>query len=339
MKIISEEKKNKLHKKNIKKLKWGVVGCGRYLENTFLPTLKLQKKNQLISVFSKDDERAAFIRDKFAARFSYSNYNEFLKSDIDAVYISSINSEHYDQVIKAAEAGKHILCEKPLAITAKQAEDMLKVCKKNNVRLGVNYVYRFHPLAVKSKEIIEKEMLGKIISISADFSINFAPNENFRFKKCESGGGAIRDLGTHMIDLLRYFGGEIEDIKGYVSNVIYKSEVDDFSSGLVKFEKNGFGRFNVSFNARTAFNRIEIIGYKGCLCLEHFIGRKNSSSKLTIDLAGEGKKSFRKKANNLTHLLRSVTNSFLHNEEPLVNGRDGFLNMELMEELEKNSNK
>src|SRR5690606_3268170 len=118
---------------------------------------------------------------------------------------ASANAHHYEQVIKAAKAGKHILCEKPLSITSSAAEEMVKACEENNVQLAVNYVYRFNPLVLKAKELIDKEYIGKLVSINLSFNINFYPDDNFRYEKALSGGGALRDLGTHMIDLLRFF--------------------------------------------------------------------------------------------------------------------------------------
>src|ERR1039458_3471892 len=103
----------KLRRPIIKKLKWGVAGLGRYAEFTFIPTLSLLRKSTLQSVFSNNPERAQSIADKFGVPHHFSNIDEFLKSDIDAVYISSANFHHHDQVIKAAKAGKHVLCEKP----------------------------------------------------------------------------------------------------------------------------------------------------------------------------------------------------------------------------------
>ena len=172
-------------------------------------------------------------------------------------------------------------------------------------------------------------MLGKLVSISTNFNIEVPPSDNFRFKKVLSGGGALRDLGTHMIDLLRFFGGEIADITGYVDNVVYKSEVDDFTNAIVKFKKSGYGYFNVSFNTRKAFNRVEILGYKGALSIENLIGRKSKACKLTIDLEGEAKKAFRRRANKLTYLLKSIQKSFLKNEPPLITGNDGLINMKI----------
>jgi xylose dehydrogenase (NAD/NADP) len=317
------------------KLKWGIAGCGRFAETAFIPALSLLRKNKINSVFSSSKDRANEVARKFGIAKSYNNYDEFLKSDISCVYVSSVNANHYEQVIKAAKAGKHILCEKPLAITSQEAEEMVKACEENKVRLAVNYVYRFHPLIKKAKELIDKEYIGKLVSISLNFNIDIPPGGNFRFNKKLSGGGALRDLGTHMIDLLRFFGSDIESIDGYVDNVVYKSEVDDFASALVKFGKSGYGCFSVSFNSKKAFNRIEVLGHKGSISIENLIARKNVPAKLTILRDGEAKKAFRKRANKLYLLLKSVQQSFLKNETPPVTGYDGLINMKLMEELER----
>ncbi len=333
MKIIKEKKKLQIPK-SLKRLRWGVAGCGHFLEHTFLPTLQQAKRSQLVSVYSSDLERANFIASKFMAENAFDDYDEFLKSDFDVLYVSSANANHYEQVIKAARAGKNILCEKPLAITSGQAEEMVKVCEENNVFLTVNYVYRFHPLIIKAKDLIDNHFLGKILSVSTQFNIDFPPNDNFRFNKELSGGGALRDLGTHMIDLLRFFGGEIKEITGFLDNVIYTSEVEDFATGLVKFEKGGYGGFQVSYSSQKSFNRIEITGYKGSISIENLIGKKNIPAKLIIDLAGESRKIFRKRANKQLQLIRSVQKTFFKNHPLQVTGYDGYVNIKLMEELE-----
>lgn len=324
-----------IRKKILRRLKWGVAGCGNFAEKSFIPALQLMPKSKLVSLYSSDINRARSLADKYAAQFAFNDYNEFLKSEIDCVYISSANFNHYEQVIKAAKADKNILCEKPLALSSQQAKEMVEICKSSNVNLAVNYVYRFHPLVSKAKEIIEKDMLGKIVSVSANFNIDFAPNENYRFKKALSGGGALWDVGTHMIDLLRYIGGEIIDINGVMDNIVYKSEVDDFAAAILKFENGGYGFFNVSYNNRKAFNRIEILGYKGCISIENMIGRKTAPCKLVIDLNNESKRAFRKRGNILLFALRSVQKSFFKNQPPIVTGEDGMINLKLMEELER----
>lgn len=324
----------KVKKPVAKKLKWGIAGCGRYAEHTFIPTLTFLRRSTLQSLFSHKISRAKELAVKSGASGYFDDYEEFLNSNINCVFVSSANVHHYEQVIKAAEAGKNILCEKPMAITSGQAKEMVEACRQNNVLLAVNYIHRFHPQVIKAKELIKNRTIGKLVSVNLGFNFDFPPGSNFRFTKSLSGGGALRDLGTHLIDLLRFFGGEIEEINGYVDNVIYKSEVDDIAVALVRFEQGGYGYFNVSFNNKKAFNRIEILGHKGAISIKNLIGIKSVPSKLTIQLESEAKKSFRKRGNKLLYLLRSVQKSFLRDETPLITGEDGLVNMKLMEELE-----
>ena len=318
-----------------RKLKWGVAGCGNFAENSFLPALLLAQRSKLVSIYSHDLKRAKNFALKFGAHNSFDDFDTFLTSDIDVVYISSVNSDHYWQVLKAAKAGKNILCERPIALNSVQIEEMIKVCKEQNVILTIDHLHRFHPLVQKAKELINNQMLGKIVSISATYNIDVSPGDNFRFKKELSGGGVLRDLGGQMIDLLRFFGGNIIDVKAYMDNVVYKSDVEDFTSAIVKFEKNGYGYFNISYNTKKAHNRIEILGYNGSLAIENFLGKKNLATKLIIDLQGEGKKMFRKRTNKLLFMIRSVQKTFLKNEPPLVTGEDGLKNMLIIEKIEK----
>ena len=125
-----------------------------------------------------------------------------------------------------------------------------------------------------------------------NYNVHYPPDDKFRFKKELSGGGVLRDLGTHLIDLMRYLGGEITCIDGIVDDMIYKSEVDDMAIAIVKFEKGGYGTFNVSYNNKKSFNRIEVLGYTGALSIENMVSVRQSSAKMTILLDGEGKKSF-----------------------------------------------
>jgi len=317
-----------------KKIKWGIAGCGRFAENSFLPAVRLMRRSSVTSLYSRDFNRAKSLAEKFGVQNTFDNYDDFLKSDIDAVFVASSNAHHFEQVIKAAKAGKNILCEKPLAITSVQAEEMVRVCKENNVLLAVNYVHRYHPLVIKAKELLVDQRLGKLVSIDVHFNVDSPPDNNFRFKKELSGGGVLRDIGTHMIDLLRYFGGEIKSIDGVVENLVYQSEVDDFAIGIVKFAKSGYGTFNVSFNNKKAFNRIEILCHKGAIAIDNLIGKKLLAPKLTILLEDETRKSFRKRGNKMVYVIKSVQKSFLKNETPHTTGEDGLINLKLMEELE-----
>ncbi|MFA8342895.1 MAG: Gfo/Idh/MocA family protein [Rhodothermaceae bacterium] len=311
------------------KIKWGVAGCGKYLENSFLPALEILKKSKLTSVYSKSQERAKFIAEKFSAANAFSDFEEFLQSNFDVLYISSSNPEHYLQVIQAAKAGKHILCEKPLAVTSKQAAEMVETCKNNNVILTINYKFRSHPLIKKIKELITNDYLGPIVSIYGSFNVNQTPDESFADR------GAAFDLATHIIDLFRYLGGEIDDIKGFCDNIVYNSSIEDFSNGIVKFDKSGYGYFQVSYDAVKAFNRIEVIGHKGSVCIEDLFGNRNGSARLILNLPGGAKKTFRRRVNAQLFQLKEFQKRFAKQEAMVVSGEDGLINLRLMEKLIK----
>jgi len=318
------------------KIKWGVAGCGRFSENAVLPVLTQLKKSTVTSVYSSDESRSRGLANKFSIDNHFSDYEKFLKSDFDALYIGSANHNHYRQVIEAAKKHKHILCEKPLALNSRQAEEMYAAATENGVYLSVNYVHRFHPLLRKAKELIDKGMLGKIISVEASFNIDYPPDSNFRFVS-ESGGGPLMDVGTHMIDLLRYLNGEIIDAKGFKDNVIYRSDVEDFACGILKFENLSYGIMNVSFNAKKAVNQIYILGHSGYITIDRIIASKNVHAKLTIDLDGEARKTFRRRANMLLIRFKEFQKSMRKNEIPEITGLDGLNNIKIMEMLNKDA--
>lgn len=323
-----------LTKRISKKIKWGIAGCGKFSETAVLPTFNLLPRAKVNSIFSHDSVRAKSLAEKFLIPNSFSSFDAFLKSDIDAVYIGSANAHHYEQVMEAAKAKKHILCEKPVSVTSLQAEEMVRVCKENGVHFAVDFVYRFHPLVEKTKAIIDGSLLGKILYINAEFNINLLPRDNFRYNKAAAGGGAVRDLGTHLLDLMRYLCGEITELSGVNEHLCYPTDVEDFAAGILKFERGGFGHFQVAYCAPKSFNRLEIIGTKGAVSLDNLISARYASSKLSILLEGEGKKVFRKRANKLYRLLKAVNKSFVKNQPPLVTGEDGLANMKLMEQFE-----
>ena len=326
-----------MKKPKLIKLKWGVAGGGRITESRFIPTMKVLKRSSLTAVYSSSAERAKFLAAECVNAHPYSDFDEFINQDFNAVYIAGSNDTHYEQALKAAKAGKHILCEKPVALTAEQAEEMYDTCKANNVLYGVNFIFRYHPLIKKSKELIASQLIGKVISINTDFFIDFPPTDNYRFSP-EKGGGALRDLASHLIDLQRYYGGEIEEIYGEKGNVVFKSQVDDFSTGIIKFKNGGFGKFSVGFNAKVAPNRIEVIGSKGSICIEKLLGSEKPA-KLVINVDGEPRRVFRRRTNKFLKMMRSVQRSFIGGKEPLATGYDGMINMRLIEEFEKKCNR
>lgn len=323
----------------MKKVMWGIAGLGNFAESGFMPAFNLLRRARLLSVYSGDIHRAKTFADRFGAATHFDNYDSFLDSGIDAVYIAGTNSTHYLQAKKALLAGKFVLCEKPITNSAEEAAELHSLAQEPGRIFTINYTYRYHPFIIKAKDLLDNHKLGKILNIQADFNVDLVPGSNFRYDKGLAGGGALRDLGTHMIDTYRFLMGEITDISGYLDNLVYKADVEDFATAIVKFENGSYGNFTVSYAAKKSINSLKIIGHKGSLRIDNLIGMRYSSSKLTISLEGEAQKVFRKRANKLYRLLRDVNTSFINKVQPQITSYDGLANLRLMETLERECRK
>jgi predicted dehydrogenase len=322
-----------------KKMLWGIAGLGSFAETGFMPAFNLLRRAKLLAVYSSDMHRASSFAEKFGAHQHFDNYDSFLKSGIEAVYIAGANSTHFEQAKKALIAGKFVLCEKPITLTAAEAEEIHNLSQKTGRLFTINYTYRYHPFVQKAKELLENQKLGKVLFIEANFNIDFVPGTNFRYNKKLAGGGALRDLGTHLIDVFRFLLGEVAEISGYLDNIVYHADVEDFATAVIKFENGSYGNFTVSYSAKKSINSLQITGHKGTIRIDNLIGMRYSASKLTISLDGEAQKVFRKRANKLYRLLKDVNTSFIKKEQPPINSFDGLINMRLMEQLEQKCKK
>lgn len=214
------------------------------------------------------------------------------RDDIDLIDISTPNNTHAEIAIAAAEAGKHVLCEKPLALSLEQAKQMLAVVKKANVVHMVCHNYRFSPAVQYAKKLIDEGRLGKIYHIRATFLQDWLMDPDFplvwRLQKEASGGGALGDIGAHIIDLARFLVGEFDEVVGTMETFIKKRPlgtmtdnlkgkvegdewgevtVDDATLFIARFQNGALGTFEASRFCRgnRAGNRFEINGEKGSL--------------------------------------------------------------------------
>lgn len=187
--------------------RWGIISTGS-IARTFARGLPSSRTGKLVAVASRTQESA----DKFGAEFGiqkcYDSYQTLLQdAEIDAVYIATPHPLHAEWAIKAADAGKHILCEKPLTLNWPDAERVNEAAKRNGVRLIEAFMYRCHPQTAKLVELIESGALGEIRQIEASFSFDSGPNRSGRLMELELGGGGILDVGCYTVSLCRLIAG------------------------------------------------------------------------------------------------------------------------------------
>ncbi|KHF41368.1 Gfo/Idh/MocA family protein [Halalkalibacter okhensis] len=249
-----------------KTVKWGILGTAGIARKAIIPAIERAGNAEVVAVASSSDRKKA---EEFGELFDipkrYGSYNELLEDDdIEAVYIPLPNNLHVTWVTKAAQKGKHILCEKPAAITVEETIHMVEVCKQNNVLFMEAFMYQFHPQHQRVKELIGNGEIGDVNFIRSTFSYSMdVVNEaqNIRLNP-ELGGGSLYDVGCYCIHASRFILGK-EPKRVFVSGDIPENiGVDLTAAGLMTFEDGVTASFSCSFQ-QPFENQYTVIGTKG----------------------------------------------------------------------------
>lgn len=215
---------------------WGVLGCARIANSAVIPGIKSASNANLYAIASRSKDKLEEFNKNHNPEKTYESYMDLLKDPkIDAVYIPLPNSLHCEWVIKAAENKKHILCEKPLGISAKEVEVMRDACNKNGVHLMEAFPYRHSPLTIKVKNLIDTGAIGKLKFIEANFSFILSNKSSIKMIK-NLGGGATYDIGCYNINVIRFIAGS-EPLSIFASGEIGEnSSVDESSCIMMEFK-------------------------------------------------------------------------------------------------------
>lgn len=265
-------------------LSWGILGPGDIARRHMAPAMARVPSHSITAVMRRDKREA----EKFAAEFgvakSYGAVDDFLNdSDVEAIYIATPPASHAELTIRAAAAGKHVLCEKPLACSASEARDMIDACSKHGVRLMVCHYQRFNLRHRQLRQWIADGRIGRIVSARINFS-SFSPPgpEQWRHDRTQSGGGPLMDLGSHCLDLLMYLCGPIDCSFGVVTP---DGDVEDEATLLLRFGSRAHGIVSTYWSARipdeVASNAVEIWGSEGSAAAAPLFS-KDSSGSLTL---------------------------------------------------------
>jgi len=272
---------------------WGVIGAGGIASRRTIPEGITKAKNaRLVAVMDVDATRIKELGAKYKVRY-YTEEDELIKDkEVQAVYIATPVNLHYSQVVKAANAGKHLLCEKPLALTLKECEEMIKTCKRNKVKLGLGFMMRFHAYHKKAKEMIKAGLLGKIVLGRAQLSCWYPEIKGaWRQDPKLGGGGSFIDMGNHCIDLLEFIlDSRVKEVACFTDRLVQDYQVEDSATCILRFENGAQGIVDNFFNIpdNSSKNRLEIYGSKGSILAEGTIGQ-SASGEMTAYLEKEEK--------------------------------------------------
>lgn len=255
------------------KLRWGILSGASIAIHTMIPAIQQAERGEAVAIASRSIERAVEAAERLGIEKAYGSYEELLADpDIDAVYIPLPNHLHKEWAIKAAEAGKHVLCEKPFAITAADAGDMAKAAQTAGIVMAEAFMYRHHPRFEQIKAIIASGEIGELRVITGSFTFNNAADAgNVRYN-AEWGGGSLYDIGCYLISAARLILGG-EPVAASVHGLFSKEHggVDMMASGILEFANDVSLVFDCGMWAAYR-NRMEILGTKGRIELPNAFG-------------------------------------------------------------------
>jgi len=262
----------------MKQLKWGVIGASGIADRRMMPEGILQAENaRLVAITGRDQVRLREIGSRYEGVQVCGSEDELLERDeVQAVYIATPNDLHLDQCLKAARAGKHILCEKPLALTVEEGRRIVEEAEKAGVRLGCDYMMRYNVYNREVARLVQDGHLGAPVMGRAQLTCWYPPIEGaWRQIKKRAGGGAIMDLASHCVDLLEMIFGRATHVHCHHARLVHSYEVEDTSLITLRFESGAFGIVDAHFNIPDAAseNVLEAYGSRGCVRGRYSIGQ------------------------------------------------------------------
>ena len=251
----------------MEKVKWGILGTANIARWGMIPAMKKTDNCELYAIAGRSEEKARKFKEEYGFEKYYGSYDALLEDDeVQAVYIPLPNDIHKKWVIAALEAGKHVLCEKPIAMNAEECAEMYRAAEENGRYLMEAYAYLHSPYITALKEEIGSGVIGDVDYIETAF-ITQGYKEDFRLYK-EFGGGAMYDLGCYCTTMIMSL---IQAEPEYVSASAEFTErgVDFMTAGLIRFDNGARASFNVGMilgdDSNSRFDRLYIHGSKGSI--------------------------------------------------------------------------
>lgn len=324
-----------------RKLGYAIVGLGGYGLGRIIPEFKNCAHSRLAAVVSGDAAKAKKVAAEYGlsdkAIYSYANFDSIRDNpDVDIVYVCLPNSMHAEYSIRAAKAGKHVMCEKPMAVSVAECEAMIAACKAANRKLMIGYRCHFEATNIAAMRLAKQPDTGKIRYVRSEHGFNAGDPNAWRLKKALAGGGSLMDMGVYSLQAARYMTGEepvaVTARESTDRNDPRFREVEDMIEWTLEFPSGAIAGCQSMYSANQ--NHILLMGSKGRVELEPatrydgnrlWTGRDGREQEITPP-PGPGKTQF---AGQLDHLAQCV----IDGREPIVSGEEGLRDMRIVEAI------
>jgi len=271
------------------KIRWGVIGCGGIAARRTIPEFRSMVSNaELVSVMDLDPDRAADVAKRFDVPHFCTTESELLARDLDAVYIATPQNAHCRQTVMAAEAGKHILCEKPIAVAAAEVDRMEQAIAQAGVKFMLGFCMRNNVYHRKARELVQSGALGQLVMGRAQLTCWYPPIANaWRQDAAISHGGALIDMGTHCLDIIEWImDAKIVEVAGFQDRMThdYRTHIEDASTIVGRLSNGAHAIFDNYFNLpdAAAQNSLELHGTRGAIIGQGTIGQDPTGRMFSI---------------------------------------------------------
>jgi len=315
-------------------IKWALIGCGDIAQRRVAPALRDLKSCELVAVSRSRSDLAESFAHQFGAGRWYREWQELTTDrEVDAVYIATPVHLHAEQTVAAAEAGKHVLCEKPMAMSVKECDEMIAACRANGVKLGIAYYRHFYPVIDRIKTVLQSGEIGQtvLVQINAFEWFNPQPDHSryWLIKQELAGGGPMFDFGCHRIEALLNIFGPISKVASIVTKNVFDREVEDTATALFQFESGPCAVLSVTHAASEPRDTLEVFGTHGSIYVP--VLNKGKMRIMTSD--GEQEESHPPAPNVHQPLIEDFVGAVLTDREPKVDGVAGRIIADIEEQI------
>jgi glucose-fructose oxidoreductase len=319
-----------------KRIRYAVAGQGYIAQAAVLPAFENAAKNsELVALISDDPAKLAKLARRYDVKhtYDYSEYDKCLRSgDVDAVYIALPNHMHQEYTVRAAEAGIHVLCEKPMALTAGECQTMIQACRQNRAKLMIAYRLHFEKSNLKAIQLTQSGKLGELRLFSSVFTMQVKEG-NSRLQRA-LGGGTLYDIGIYCINAARYLFQD-EPVKVFAnrasSDDVRFSEVEEMVSASFVFPKDRLATFVCSFGASDV-STYQIVGTRGDLVVNNAY-EYSSAITHTLTIQGKEKRRTFAKRDQFAPELIYFSECILEDKEPEPSGAEGMADIRVINGL------
>lgn len=313
--------------------RYAVVGLGHIAQVAVLPAFRHARRNsRLVALVSDDATKRKPLSKKYGVEaYSYDEYEACLEQ-VDAVYIALPNSLHAEYTIRAARAGVHVLCEKPMAVTVDECQRMIDACQENDVKLMIAYRLHFEEINLKVVDLVRRGRIGEPKFFNSSFSMTVR-NNDIRTKK-DLGGGTLYDIGVYCLNAARYlFRAEPLEVMAISVNsgTAKLDEIDESTGALMRFEGERVAAFVTSFNAADVAS-YRIVGTKG----QVFVNPAYEYAEgLAYELTVNGKTTRKRigKRDQFAAELLYFSDCILKDRKPEPSGEEGLQDVRIVQAL------